>query len=79
MDASSALEAAIKARIRDARDQPFAVLDFDNTCIVNDVGEATLAFICRNHLLRCGELLPSGAQRCDPAIMSRSSVAIISF
>jgi phosphoserine phosphatase len=66
MDASSALEAAIKARIRDARDQPFAVLDFDNTCIVNDVGEATLAFICRNHLLRCGELLPSGAQRCDP-------------
>ena len=61
MDASSALEAAIKARIRDARDQPFAVLDFDNTCIVNDVGEATLAFICRNHLLRCGELMPSGA------------------
>src|ERR1700722_5506610 len=67
MDASRALEAAIKARIRDARDQPFAVLDFDNTCIVNDVGEATLAFICRNHLLRCGELMPCGARLYDPA------------
>ena len=66
MDASSALEAAIRAWIRDAREPRFAVLDFDNTCIVNDVGEATLAFICRNHLLRCGELMPSGAQRCDP-------------
>jgi phosphoserine phosphatase len=67
MDASSALEAGIRARLRDAREPPFAVLDFDNTCIVNDVGEATLAFICRNHLLRCGELMPCGARRCDPA------------
>jgi phosphoserine phosphatase len=67
MDASSALEAAIRARIHDAPEPPFAVLDFDNTCIVNDVGEATLAYICRNHLLRCGELMPSGARRCDPA------------
>jgi phosphoserine phosphatase len=67
MDALTALEAAISARIDGARAQPFAVLDFDNTCIVNDVGEATLAFLCRNYLLRCGELLPSGAQPCDPA------------
>jgi phosphoserine phosphatase len=66
MDALAALEAAISARIEDVCDQPFAVLDFDNTCIVNDVGEATLAFMCRNNLLRCGELLPSGAQPCSP-------------
>ncbi len=67
MDGSSALEAAIRARLRAAREPPFAVLDFDNTCIVNDVGEATLAFICRNHLLRCGELMRCGARRCDAA------------
>src|SRR5580704_15440471 len=59
--------AALSARIEDVCDQPFAVLDFDNTCIVNDIGEATLAFMCRKHLLRCGELLPSGAQPCSPA------------
>src|SRR3984893_15301876 len=67
MDALTALEAAISARLEGARDQPFAVLDFDNTCIVNDVGEAALAFVCRNHLLRYGELLPSGPQPCKPA------------
>jgi phosphoserine phosphatase len=67
MDALSALEAAIRARIVSAREQPFAVLDFDNTCIVNDVGEATLAFMCRNELLRYGDLLPSGGQTCNRA------------
>jgi phosphoserine phosphatase len=67
MDASTALEAAIGARIEGARDQPFAVLDFDNTCIVNDVGEATLAFMCRNQLLRCGDLLRSEGRPCNPA------------
>ena len=67
MNALVALEAAIRSRIDGAHDQPFAVLDFDNTCIVNDVGEATLAYVCRNHLLRYGNLLPSGGQSCDPA------------
>jgi phosphoserine phosphatase len=71
MDASAALEAAISARIDGAPDRPFAVLDFDNTCIVNDVGEATLAFMCRNYLLRYGGLLPSGAQACDPPYHER--------
>jgi phosphoserine phosphatase len=66
-DALTALEAAIRARIEGSPVQPFAVLDFDNTCIVNDVGEATLAFMCRNHLLKYGNLLPSGAQPCSPA------------
>jgi len=71
MDAATALEAAISARIGGASQRPYAVLDFDNTCIVNDVGEATLAFMCRNHLLRHGELLPSGAQACDPPYHER--------
>jgi phosphoserine phosphatase len=66
-NALTALEAAIGARIERARDRPFAVLDFDNTCIVNDIGEATLAFMCRNRLLRFGDLLPSGGQSCSPA------------
>jgi phosphoserine phosphatase len=70
MDASTALEAAIGARIGGG-ERPFAVLDFDDTCIVNDVGEATLAFMCRNQLLRHGGLLPSGAQACDPPYHER--------
>ena len=30
--------------------------------IVNDVAEATLAYICRNHLLKCADLVPPGAR-----------------
>lgn len=30
----------------------YAVLDFDNTCIINDVGEALFAFLCENQLLK---------------------------
>jgi phosphoserine phosphatase len=72
MNVVTALEAAINAklvnaRLDGARAAPFAVLDFDNTCIANDIGEATLAFMCRNQLLRCGDLLPSGGQPCNPA------------
>jgi phosphoserine phosphatase len=67
----TALEAAIGARLAGTPERPFAVLDFDNTCIVNDIGEATLAFICRHHLLRYGELLPCGAQPCDPPYHER--------
>jgi phosphoserine phosphatase len=70
-DPLTAFEAAIKARLAGAPERPFAVLDFDNTCIVNDVGEATLAFMCRHHLLRYGELLPGGAQPCDPPYHER--------
>jgi phosphoserine phosphatase len=64
MNELTALETAIAERLGTSREQAFAVLDFDNTCIVNDVGEAALAFICRNHLLRHGGLLPSGLQDC---------------
>lgn len=71
MDALTAFEAAISARLDGERAAPFAVLDFDNTCIVNDVGEATLAFMCRNNLLRCGDLLPAGGETCSPAYHER--------
>ena len=30
----------------------FAVFDFDNSCIVNDIQEATLAYLCKNSLLK---------------------------
>jgi phosphoserine phosphatase len=67
MDASTAFEAAISKRLAAAREAQFAVLDFDNTCIVNDVGEATLAFMCGNNLLRCSDLLSPGGGPGDPA------------
>jgi HAD superfamily phosphoserine phosphatase-like hydrolase len=36
----------------------FAVFDFDNTCITNDISEATLAFMTKNNLFRDHSLLP---------------------
>jgi len=42
---------AIKEQIGRSHGALFGVLDFDNTCIVNDVGEATLAYIFRNCLI----------------------------
>jgi phosphoserine phosphatase len=71
MDISTTFEAAISERLEETREAPFAVLDFDNTCIVNDVGEATLAFMCGNNLLRCSDLLPSGGEHGDPAYHGR--------
>ena len=53
------LHDAIKHAIGEQHD-PFAVFDFDNTCIVNDIAEATLAHLCRNKLLRDKTLLPGG-------------------
>ncbi len=71
MDALIALETAIQRRRADFDTAAFAVIDFDNTCIVNDIGEATLAFMCANHLLRYGELLPSGPEPCGTAYHER--------
>jgi phosphoserine phosphatase len=65
MGGFASLQERISARIDILQDQPFAILDFDNTCIVNDVAEATLAHMCRNCLLRCGDLLPSGRRHCN--------------
>ena len=38
--------------IKKAEKPIFAVFDFDNTCTVNDIGDATLAFMTRNNLFR---------------------------
>lgn len=38
--------------------RPFVVTDFDNTCIVNDIGEAAFAYVCEHALLRDPSLLP---------------------
>jgi len=38
-------------------DKPFAAFDFDGTCIVNDIAEATLAYLCKNKLLKNMHLL----------------------
>jgi phosphoserine phosphatase len=65
MGTFTSLQEAISARIDVLQGQPFATLDFDNTCIVNDVAEATLAHMCRNRLLRCGDLLSSGRRHCS--------------
>ena len=35
----------------------YAVFDFDNTCIINDIEEASFAFICENRLLKDFSLL----------------------
>ena len=32
--------------------QGYVVFDFDNTCIINDIQEAVLAFLCENSLLK---------------------------
>jgi phosphoserine phosphatase len=58
MDAFASLQAAIGEQIECSSSAPFAVLDFDNTCITNDVAEITLAYLCRNCTLKCRDLLP---------------------
>lgn len=50
------LKRLIKEAFTDGGDQ-FAVFDFDNTCIKNDIGEATLNYFCRNKLLKDKHLL----------------------
>jgi phosphoserine phosphatase len=67
MGALASLKLAIRDRLDNRGGPAFAVLDFDNTCIVNDVAEATLAYICRNQLLRRDDLLPSRTRHCDPS------------
>jgi phosphoserine phosphatase len=65
MNGFVSLQTALRHRIDAAGGQPFAVLDFDNTCIVNDIAEATLAYMCRNNLLKHGGLRPPGTQHGD--------------
>src|SRR3989344_971484 len=52
----SHLEEAIELALLHV-EKPFAIFDFDNTCIMNDIAEATLAYLCGNKLLRDTSLL----------------------
>lgn len=47
----------------------FSVFDFDNTCIVNDIAEATLAYMARNNLFKCRNVLP-GLENLNLQILS---------
>ncbi len=51
------LKARIIEQIKKRSGPMFAIFDFDNTCIVNDITEATLTYICKNRLLRDFSLL----------------------
>jgi HAD superfamily phosphoserine phosphatase-like hydrolase len=42
----------------DKNDKKFSVFDFDNTCAVNDVAEATLNYMTRNDLFKDRSILP---------------------
>lgn len=55
-DVLLAIEKAVDDALAHAKN-PFAILDFDNTCIVNDIGEATLAYVCGHELLKDRSLL----------------------
>jgi len=56
-DALSPIKKAIEERLAARGGESFAVFDFDNTCIINDVGEATFAYLCGHELLRDRTLL----------------------
>ena len=60
-DPLALVKEAIEKKIPEAGNQPFAVFDFDNTCIINDIGEAMFAFLCRNKLLKNNNLLSGDA------------------
>ncbi len=47
----------IRALIQNAKLPSFAVFDFDNTCIVNDITEATFAYMARHNLFEDKNLL----------------------
>jgi phosphoserine phosphatase len=56
VDVPQALQEMVRSEVTRTKNQ-FAVFDFDNTCILNDIGEATLAYLCRNKLLKDFSLL----------------------
>ena len=48
----------------------FAVFDFDNTCIINDIAEATLNHMARLALFRDGTIVP-GSKEADPRALAQ--------
>jgi len=57
MPLSPSLIASIGSRLGQRTDAPFVIFDFDNTCIIHDIGEAVFAHVCRNRLLKDMTLL----------------------
>lgn len=66
----SEVEAIIQSvadRLQEKPPEPhFVVFDFDNTCIVNDIQESLLAYLCRHSLLRNDSLVTSYSLKDDP-------------
>lgn len=63
MEVAEQLQEIIRASLNKAGgslEEQYATFDFDNSCIVNDIQEATLAYICKNLLLKNDHLLPTG-------------------
>ena len=56
---------AIEERFDGTNENPFAIFDFDNTCIVNDIGEATFVYLCGHELLRDRNLLGDNGDGAD--------------
>ena len=50
----------------------FAVFDFDNTCIVNDITEATLAYMARHNLFKDKNLLGGKSEDTENEIYSKA-------
>src|SRR3989339_1351822 len=42
----------IKEIVDNLPSEGYAVFDFDNTCIINDIQEALLAYLCENSILK---------------------------
>jgi phosphoserine phosphatase len=59
----SNLAQEIIKQIQNQTSEPFAIFDFDNSCIFNDIAEATLTYLCRNKLLKDFTLLGEDTDR----------------
>jgi len=57
LNVESVMKKLYKEILEGKKEDDFAVFDFDGTCIYNDIGEAVLAYICENKLLKNQSLL----------------------
>ena len=56
------IQEAIEERLPAQGGKAFAVFDFDNTCIINDVGDAAFNYLCDRELLRDTTFLGEGKE-----------------
>jgi phosphoserine phosphatase len=59
MTTLDAIKSEVRAKVAASGPGRYAVIDFDNTCIQNDIGEAVLAYMCEHALLRVPNLISS--------------------